>query len=131
MINLQDYTPKIRESLKRRGAACVYVISTGALTRVGYAMDIALAVDRLRRSATTQIHLESLVWVPDRRIAATVVTLMQHRMKDLPQINGWATIDPFNADFELKLVLQASYPDISTATHDEIMAEWGRIREAV
>lgn len=64
MIDLADYTKPIRDQLKRRRFACVYIagIETPKACRVGYPEDLVPAVARLRRSAPAEVTISSALW---------------------------------------------------------------------
>lgn len=132
MISLTDYTPRIRDSLKRGGFACVYIVQAGGACKLGFASDLVPAFTKLQRVCPVAVDLVEALWVPDATKAKNIMALVQDRLPGRRD-GGWFTVSPSDAAMELELTAFGIYPNVTMVRHAELVGQWkaGRVREGV
>jgi hypothetical protein len=123
-LNLSEYTPRIRESLKRGGFACVYVASTpeGKPSRLGYAVNLHQAVATVQHHCPTPVWVEEVLWVPDRSIAGAIAKVTHSAHADRMLHGGWLDVTAGEVAFAMIAVAQRKYPTSTMITHNELIA---------
>lgn len=124
-INLAEYTPRIKDSLKRGGFACVFVISTpdGKPSKVSYAVNLWNAVAEFQRSCPTAIWVEEILWVPDRAIATAIAKATQGNFAHKLLHGGWVDDSAEKVIAEMNMRAFGMYPGATMMTHRQLVAE--------
>jgi hypothetical protein len=129
-ISLTDYTPKIRDNLKRGGFACVYIVQAGGACKLGFASDLVPAFTKLQRVCPIEVRLIEALWVPDMTKAKNIMAVVQDTLPG-KRDGGWFDLKPDDMAFELHVIANRVCPGVAMATHAELLGQWraGRVRE--
>lgn len=90
-LHLSDYTPKIKDSLKNGGFACVFVVSTpeGKPSKVSCAKDLWSNVQDIQRNCPMPVSVEEILWCPDFAIARNIAKAAQADTAPMLLHGGW------------------------------------------
>lgn len=125
-IDLSDYGPKIKATLKKGGFACVYVASVqcGRPCRVGYTLDLCAAIKALTRTSPLAIVVEDAMWVPSRGIATTVAQSVLASIASYRRAGGWHDLAAESVTSAVQLETFRLYPGATTIPHELLIAQW-------
>ena len=119
MIDLSEYTMARREYLRGIEAYCVYVMCPDRLRpcRIDMTMDLPEAHRLLQRGCWFNLHIQFVLWTPDKIVARRIELLSQAELEIFRLDGDWFDASSDNVVETVQQIAKTLYPAASLLTH--------------
>lgn len=120
MINIHDYSAKIRDYIKRKGFSCVYLVSCdgGRPTKIGIASDIYYRLNGLQVGNWIKLDLQYILWTQGSPVSTRVEAELHKNYGKYTIGCGWFDCHYTDIQCDVERVAKIFYPSLVPISHD-------------